>query len=171
MPDIIPRKVIEKKIYEFRGKKVILDRDLAELYGVETRTLNQAVKRNEERFPQDFMFRLNTEEFRNLRSQTVTSSWGGTRYPPRAFTEHGILMLSNVLKSERAVKVSIQIIRVFNAMREMIGEYNELIGRLQKIERRQDIESKEIWKAIRLLRREILDRNSDSPEVQFSIPT
>jgi hypothetical protein len=158
MPDIIPRKVIEKKIYEFRGKKVILDRDLAELYGVETRTLNQAVKRNEERFPQDFMFRLNTEEFRNLRSQTVTSSWGGTRYPPRAFTEHGILMLSNVLKSERAVKVSIQIIRVFNAMREMIGEYNELIGRLQKIERRQDIESKEIWKAIRLLRREILDK-------------
>ena len=158
MPDIIPRKVIEKKIYEFRGKKVILDRDLAELYGVETRTLNQAVKRNEERFPQDFMFRLNTEEFRNLRSQTVTSSWGGTRYPPRAFTEHGILMLSNVVKSERAVKVSIQIIRVFNAMREMIGEYNELIGRLQKIERRQDIESKEIWKAIRLLRREILDK-------------
>ena len=91
-----------------------------------------------------------------MRSQIGTSSWGGTRYLPYAFTKHGILMLSNVLKSEQAVRVSIQIIRVFNALHQMIGEYNELIERLQKIERRQDIESKEIWKAIRLLRRKIL---------------
>ena len=133
------------------------DRDLAELYGVATRVLNQAVSRNGDRFPRDFMFRLSNEEFANLRSQIVISSWGGTRYPPRAFTEHGILMLSNVLQSERAVSVSIQIIRVFNTMREMVQGYQELIDGLKKIERRQDIESKEIWKAIRMLQQKAFD--------------
>ena len=135
---------------------MMLDKDLAELYGVETRTLNQAVTRNRNRFPQDFMFRLTTDELDNLRSQFVISSWGGTRYPPRAFTEHGILMLSNVLKSERAAKVSIQIIRVFNKMREMVQDYRELLKKLRRIETRQDVESKEIWKAIRMLQRKVL---------------
>ncbi len=134
----------------------MLDKDLAELHGVETRTLNQAVTRNRNRFPQDFMFRLTTDELDNLRSQFVISSWGGTRYPPRAFTEHGILMLSNVLKSERAAKVSIQIIRVFNKMREMVQDYRELLKKLRRIETRQDVESKEIWKAIRMLQRKVL---------------
>ena len=133
----------------------MLDRDLAELYGVETKVLNQAVGRAGERFPEDFMFRLTKEEFVNLRLQIVTSSWGGTRYAPRAFTEHGILMLSNVLKSERAVKVSIQIIRVINKMREMIQVYEEILAKLRRIESRQDLESKEIWKAIRILQRKI----------------
>ncbi len=97
MANIVPKKVIKSKIYEVRGRKVMLDKDLAKLYGAKTKVLNQAVTRNEHRFPDDFMFRLKKEEFFNLRSQFVTSSWGGTRYPPRAFTEYGILMLSNVL--------------------------------------------------------------------------
>ena len=156
MSNIVPQKVIESKIYEVRGTKVMLDRNLAELYGVETRTLNQGVTRNQNRFPQDFMFRLTTDEYDNLRSQFVISRWGGTRYPPRAFTEHGILMLSNVLKSERAVKVSIQIIRVFNKMREMVQDHRALLEKLRRIETRQDVESKEIWKAIRMLQRKIL---------------
>lgn len=156
MSNNVPQKVIESKIYEVRGSKIMLDKDLAELYGVETRTLNQAVTRNRNRFPQDFTFRLTTDELDNLRSQFVISSWGGTRYPPRAFTEHGILMLSNVLKSERAVKVSIQIIRVFNKMREMVQDYRELLKKLRRIETRQDVESKEIWKAIRMLQRKVL---------------
>ena len=156
MSEIVHRKVIESKICEFRRKKVMLDRDLAELYGVETKVLNQAVKRNGNRFPEDFMFRLTRKEFDNLRSQIVTSSWGGIRYPPRAFTEHGILMLSNVLKSEQAVRMSIQIIRVFNKMREMVQDYREILGKLKQIEKRQDVESKEIWKAIRMLQQKVL---------------
>jgi hypothetical protein len=152
----VPQNVIESKIYEVRGRKVMLDKDLAELYGVETRILNQSVTRNRDRFPQDFMFRLTAEELDILRSHFVISRWGGTRYPPRAFTEHGILMLSNVLKSERAVKTSIQIIRVFNKMREMVQNYKELLEKLRQIETRQDVESKEIWKAIRMLQRKIL---------------
>ena len=156
MSNIVPQNAIESKIYEVRGTKVMLDKDLGELYGVETRTLNQGVTRNQYRFPKDFMFRLTTDEYDNLRSQFVISSWGGTRYPPRAFTEHGILMLSNVLKSERAVKVSIQIIRVFNKMRAMVQDHHTLLDKLRRIETRQDVESKEIWKAIRMLQRKIL---------------
>ncbi|HTO23826.1 MAG TPA: ORF6N domain-containing protein [Spirochaetia bacterium] len=134
----------------------MLDRDLAQLYGVETRTLNQAVNRSLERFPNDFMFRLTPKEDEGLRSQVVISNRGGRRFLPYAFTEHGILMLANVLRSERAVQVSIQIIRVFARMREMVQGYRELIERIQKIERRQDAESREIWKAVTLLQKGLL---------------
>ena len=147
---------IEERILEIRGKKVMLDRDLAQLYGVETRTLNQAVNRSLERFPNDFMFRLTPKEDEGLRSQVVISNRGGRRFLPYAFTEHGILMLANVLRSERAVQVSIQIIRVFARMREMVQGYRELIERIQKIERRQDAESREIWKAVTLLQKGLL---------------
>jgi len=109
--------LIEKRIYEVRRKKVMLDADLAELYAVETRALNQAVTRKSERFPDDFMFQLTEVEAKDLRSQSVTSNWGGRRNLPYAFTEHGILMLSNVLKSDRAVRVCVQIIRVFVQLR------------------------------------------------------
>ena len=156
MKDVVSSKLIESRIYEFRGTRVMVDSDLAELYDVQTKVLNQAVSRNQDRFPEDFMFRLTDEEFELLRSQTVTSSWGGRRYRPRVFTEHGILMLANVLRSDRAIAVSVQIIRVFNAMRKMIGNHEELIKRMRAIERRQDVESKEIWKAIRLLQRHLL---------------
>ena len=134
----------------------MLDVDLAELYAVQTKVLNQAVRRNLERFHEDFMFQLTEEELHDLRSQIVTSSWGGSRYLPHAFTEHGLLMLANVLKSDRAVRVSLQIVRVFIRMREMIQEYRELITRIEKIEKRQEVESREVWKAIRLLQGTIM---------------
>jgi len=114
----------------------MLDRDLAELYGVETRVLNQAVKRNENRFPSDFMFQLNEKELENLISQNVTSSWGGHRKLPFAFTEHGVLMLSNVLKSDSAIKVSIVIIRVFTKMRELLATHKDILQKLEELERK-----------------------------------
>ena len=156
MRELVPHERIEKRIFEIRGKKVILDADLAELYAVETRALNQAVTRNIERFPDDFMFQLTEVEAKALKSQSVTSNWGGRRYIPYAFTEHGILMLSNVLKSERAVQVSVQIMRVFVRLRELAQGYHELIARIEKIEKRQDVESREIWKAVRLLQSTVL---------------
>jgi hypothetical protein len=154
---ILSEKIL-KSIFNFRGMKVMLDRDIAELYGVQTRALNQAASRNKKRFPQDFAFQLTAGEMGEWMSQIVISNSDkmGLRKRPYAFTEYGILMLSNVLKSERAVSVSIQIIRVFAKMREMMQGYHELIERIQKIERRQDAESREIWKAIRMLQRTLM---------------
>ena len=150
---------ISKRIFTIRGLKVMLDRDLAELYGVETRRLNEQVKRNIDRFPEDFMFQLSKEELQNWISQNATSNLSvkmSMRKLPFAFTEHGILMLSNVLKSKNAILVSIQIIRVFNKMREIVQEYKDILNRIARIEKRQDIESKELWKAIRAIQRNIL---------------
>jgi len=130
---IIPDEVVMSKIYLIRGQKVMLDADLAELYGVETKQLKRAVRRNIDRFPDDFMFELNKEELDNLRSQIGTSSWGGTRYFPMAFTEHGVLMLSSVLNSERAIKINIQIIRIFNQMREMLLTHKDVLLELERI--------------------------------------
>ena len=120
--------IVVNKIYEIRNQKVMLDRDLAELYGVETRVLNQAVKRNINRFPEDFMFQLNSEELENWKSQIVISNREklGLRKPPFAFTEHGILMLSSVLNSPQAVQVNIQIVRIFTRLRNLLNEHTEL---------------------------------------------
>ena len=126
MTTLVPIERIASKIYLIRDIKVMLDRDLAELYGVETKVLKQAVRRNIDRFPADFMFELGRDEFNNLRSQIVTSSWGGARYLPMAFTEHGILMLSSILKSERAVQVNIQIMRTFTKLREALIDSKDL---------------------------------------------
>src|SRR4051812_16451023 len=117
----MPLGAIENKIYVIRGLKVMLDKDLAELYNIETKVFNQTVKRNLERFPDDFMFQLTEDENDSLRSQIVTSKVGrgGTRYLPMAFTEHGVLMLSSVLNSERAIKVNIEIMRIFSRIRQM----------------------------------------------------
>ena len=113
--------IIQRKIFEIRGQKVILDRDLAALYQVETRVLNQAVKRNTERFPEDFMFQLTKEEWQILKSQLVISNgYGGQRYLPYAFTEHGVVMLASLLRSEIAIKMSVQITRAFVAMRQTL---------------------------------------------------
>ena len=112
--------VIERKILLIRGRKVMLDSDLSDLYGVETKVLIQAVRRNSARFPEDFMFQLNGEEFKNLRSQIVTSSWGGRRYLPYAFIEHGVAMLSSVLNGERAILVNVEIVRAFVRPRERL---------------------------------------------------
>ena len=113
---------IRNRIYEIRGRQVMLDKDLAELYGVQTRDLNKAVKRNIERFPEDFMFQLNKEEMDNLKCQFGTSSWGGTRKLPYAFTEQGVAMLSGVLRSPTAVQVNIRIMRTFVAVRQYLAQ-------------------------------------------------
>jgi hypothetical protein len=125
---------IAGKIFVIRNQKVMLDADLAELYGVETKALKQNVKRNTERFPGDFMFVLNKIEFENLRSQFVTSSWGGSRHLPMAFTEQGVAMLSGIIRSPIAINVNIQIMRVFVKMRKLISSYSELIEKVEVIE-------------------------------------
>lgn len=124
---------VMSRIHLIRGQKVMLDSDLAQLYGVETRVLKQQVKRNIESFPEDFMFELTGDEFDNLRSQIVTSSHGGARYMPMAFTEHGVLMLSSVLKSPRARAVNIQIMRLFVRMRELLLTHKDLLLELEKL--------------------------------------
>jgi len=117
---IIPDEVISNKIYFIRNQKVMLDRDLAALYEVETKRINEQIKRNSARFPENFMFQLNEVEYENLKSQNATSSWGGSRKLPFAFTEHGVLQLANVLKSERATQMSIKIIEVFVCLRDYL---------------------------------------------------
>jgi len=130
---LIPDEVIMNKIHIFRGSKVMLDRDLADLYEIETKQLKRAVRRNISRFPDDFMFELSPDEFNNLRSQFGTSSWGGARYVPMAFTEHGVIMLASVLNSERAIQVNIQIVRIFTRMREILASHKGLLLKLEKI--------------------------------------
>ena len=132
----ISDELVVSKIYFIRGQKLMLDEDLAGLYQVETRVLNQAVKRNIARFPSDFMFQLTSKEFENLKSQFVTSSWGGRRKLPFAFTEQGVAMLSSVLKSEVAIQVNIQIIRVFTRMRQMLLSHKDILVQLDKIEKK-----------------------------------
>ena len=137
--------IIENKIYEIRGQKVMLDFDLAEMYEVETKYLNKTVKRNIERFPQDFMFQVPLEEVPNLRFQNGTSSWGGTRYSPFAFTEQGVAMLSGILRSPKAIEVNINIMRAFVRMRQYLlshapkQELEELRKRIEYLE--EDVSS------------------------------
>ena len=151
METIVPIEVIERKIYIIRGQKVMLDSDLAELYNITTKVLVQAVKRNLRRFPADFMFQLTNQEVAILRSQFVTSSWGGRRYVPYAFTEQGVAMLSSVLNSDRAVDVNIQIIRTFVKLREMIASHKDLARRLDELEKKYDAQFKVVFDAIRPL--------------------
>ena len=134
MNELVPIEIIENKIFVVRGLKVMLDKDLAQLYEVETKDLNRAVKRNIERFPQKFMFQLTKEEWHNLRCQIGTSSWGGQRYLPYVFTEHGTLMLSSVLNSKRAINVSIQIIEVFDKLKQFALNQNQLTERMSSLE-------------------------------------
>jgi hypothetical protein len=133
---VIPDEKVINKIYLIRGEKVMLDNDLAELYGVETRRLNEQVKRNIDRFPEDFMFQLTETEFENLKSQIATSSWGGRRKLPYAFTEHGVLMLSSVLNSDLAIKVNIQIVRVYSKIRNMLATHKDLLLKFDKFEKK-----------------------------------
>ena len=143
---------IVERIYVIRGQKVMLDKDLAEMYDVPTFRLNEAVKRNITRFPEDFMFQLNPEEFKNLISQIAISSWGGTRKPPFAFTEQGVAILSSVLRSERAIQVNIQIIRVYTKMKQLLLENKELWLKIEKIEKallKKDEEVQTIFKLLK----------------------
>ena len=136
---LVPSEFIERKIFLIRGCKVMLDRDLASLYQVPTKRLNEAVRRNLARFPSDFMFQLSDEEFGNLRSQFATSSLshGGSRYLPYAFTEHGVAMLSSVLSSERAVALNILVVRAFVRLREYLITHKDLARKLEDVERAQ----------------------------------
>ena len=127
---------IKNSIHEIRGKRVILDYELAKMYEVETRVLKQAVRRNIDRFPEDFMFELTEEEMKNLTSQFVMSSWGGTRHGTFAFTEQGVAMLSSVLKSKLAIQINISIMRAFVMMRKWSLTYHELAERLEELERK-----------------------------------
>jgi phage regulator Rha-like protein len=149
---LIPVERIEKAIYLIRGEKVILDSDLASLYGVETRSLIQAIKRNIRRFPKNFMFQLTKDEFDSLRSQFVISKGkGGRRSLPYAFTEHGVIMAANVLNSERAVQASVEVVSAFIRLRQMLASNVELSRRLDDLERKYDRQFKVVFDAIRKL--------------------
>jgi hypothetical protein len=148
---VIPSERIERVIILIRGEKVLLDRDLAPLYGVSTSILNKAVTRNLDRFPPDFMFQLTVEEVSNLKFHFGTSSWGGTRKLPRAFTEHGVAMLSGVLKSKRAVSVNIEIMRAFVKLRRILASHARLARRLDEMEEKYDKKFAVVFEAIRKL--------------------
>ena len=164
---LVPEEVIINKIYLIRNQKVMIDRDLAELYGVETKVLKQAVKRNIDIFPEHFMFELTEDEFRILRSQFVTSSWGGQRYLPYVFTEHGILQLANILRSKRARQMSIRIIEVFIKMREMLVENLSLRLEIESIKKKLSNYDKSIELVFRYLD-ELLEKH-ENPEPRKQI--
>lgn len=141
---IIPDERIMSKIYLMRGQKVMIDKDLAELYEVETRRLNEQVKRNLKRFPPDFMFQLSEKEVQILMSQIATSSWGGLRKLPYAFTEHGVLMLSSVLNNDKAIEINIRIMRIFTRFRQMLIENADLRNAIEKLEKKTENNTRNI---------------------------
>ena len=151
---MLPVETITSRIYFIRDLNVMLDRDLAELYGVETKVLKQAVRRNIKRFPEDFMFVLTNQEVRILRSQLVTSSWGGSRYLPMVFTEQGVAMLSTVLNSKRAIRVNIEIMRVFTKLRKMFFSHEDLRRKIEEMESKYDEQFRVVFEAIRQLLKE-----------------
>ena len=149
MSQLIPtEEVIISRIHTIRNQKVMFDFDLAEMYGIDTKTLKRAVRRNIERFPEDFMFELTMEEFQNLRTQIASSSWGGSRYPPFAFTEHGAVMLASILNSETAVKASIFVVRTFIKLRQLISGYHELSERMDGLEEKYDSQFEQVIHAL-----------------------
>jgi|TARA_B110000908_G_scaffold166346_1_gene217293 phage regulator Rha-like protein len=148
----IPDEVIINKIYVIRDQKVMLDRDLAELYGVETRRLKEQVRRNINRFPESFMFELTSEEHKSLRSQFATLKRGRhSKYPPFVFTEHGILMLSSVLNSETAIKMSVQIVESFVQLRKLANNYDEIMNKINQMESRNNEQFSEIYEVLQRL--------------------
>ena len=163
----IPEEVILNKIYLVRGQKVMLDKDIAELYEVETKALKQAVKRNIDIFPEHFMFELSKEEFHDLRSQFVTSSWGGHRYLPYVFTEYGVLQLANVLRSERARQMSIRIIEVFVKMREMLTDTLSIRLEVEEIKKKLENQDKNIELVFSYLDELIEKQKNPSPIKQM----
>jgi hypothetical protein len=167
---MVADEMIVTKIYVLRGQKVMLDEDLAELYQVPTGRLNEQVKRNIARFPADFMFQLTKEEFENLKSQNATSSWGGRRKLPFAFTEHGVLMLSSVLNSERAVGVNIQIMRIYTKMREMFMTNQEILLKLEQLERQTSQNSEDIQMIFTALKELLNPPQEPRPRIGFRRP-
>ena len=166
---ILPYETVVSKIYLIRGQKIMLDRDLAELYGVETRVLKQSVKRNISRFPVDFMFEMTKYELENWRSQFVTSNSDlmGLRHLPFCFTEQGVAMLSSVLNSERAIKVNIEIIRAFTRIRQVLTENTELRLAIEKLEKKTDNNSKNIELVFQYIDELTQKRKSQKPRKQI----
>lgn len=167
MANTLPEIPVDNLILEIRGQKIILDSDLASLYEVETKKLNQAIKRNLERFPEDFMFQLSEDEFANLRSQFVTSSWGGRRYPPYAFTEHGAIMAASVLNTPKAVEMSVYVVRAFVKLRTLALQYKELTRKLAQIEERLGEHDTAIIEIVNTIRQLMEPPEAKKKEVGF----
>jgi len=167
MNEAIPIERIENKIYLIRGQKVMIDADLAGLYGLATRDLNKAVSRNLERFPVDFMFQLNKSEYENLKFQFGTSSWGGRRKRPRAFTEQGIAMLSSVLNSQRAIQVNIIIIRTFVKIRRLISTHQELLAKLNELEGKTESNTADIQLIFETIRKMLVVEEKPAKRIGF----
>src|SRR5207253_966015 len=167
--EIIPIQKIAPAIFVLRGQKVILSQDLAALYGVTVGALTQAVKRNPYRFPKDFVFQLTAEEFRDLKSQIVISSWGGRRHLPYAFTEQGVAMVSSVLNSERAVKVNIAIMRAFVKLREALETNRELAGKFSELEKRIGKHDQDITAIIEAIRQLMAPPKTPRREIGFHV--
>lgn len=171
---IIPHEILIRKIYVIRGHKVMLDRDLSELYGVETRVLKQSVKRNIGRFPDDFMFEMTKAQLENWRSQFVTSKSDlmGLRYVPYCFTEQGVAMLSSILNSEKAIKVNIEIIRVFTRIRQVLTENTELRLAIEKLEKKTDNNTKNIEVVFQYLDELIEKKENTKPRkaIGYNVP-
>ena len=164
---IVPDEVVMNKIYVIRNQKVMLDRDLAELYQVPTGRLNEQVKRNLKRFPEDFMFQLTQSEFENLMSQFAISSWGGTRKLPLVFTEQGVAMLSGILNSDRAIAVNIQIMRIFTRIRQMLSDNTELRLDIAKIKKKLDNQDKNMEIVFRYLDELIEKKENTKPRTKI----
>jgi hypothetical protein len=169
----IPDEVIMNQIYHIRGQKIMIDRDLATLYGVETKRLKEAVRRNASRFPEDFMFEMNKQEFENWRSQFASSNADkmGLRYAPFCFTESGVTMLSCVLNSERAIKVNIQIIRIFTKIRQMLMDNTELRLEIEQIKKKVDNQSKNIELVFQYLDELVEKKENPKPRPQIGFKT
>ncbi|HEV8185079.1 MAG TPA: ORF6N domain-containing protein, partial [Chthoniobacterales bacterium] len=162
-------KVVEQSIHLIRGLRVMLDSDLAKVYGVSTKQLNQQVRRNLSRFPSDFAFQLTASEFTNLRSQIVTSSYGGRRYSPWAFTEHGAIMLASVLNSEVAIEASLRVVRAFVRLREMISANAELARKFAELERRLDTHDAQLAQLFAAIRQLLAPAPEKKREIGFHV--
>ncbi|ASS47896.1 MAG: DNA-binding protein [Candidatus Fluviicola riflensis] len=171
METLIPNETILQKIILIRNQKIILDSDLAQLYRVETKSLKRQVKRNIDRFPDDFMFELTPEEVEILRCQFGTSSWGGSRYIPMAFTEQGVAMLSSVLSSDIAIQVNIQIIRIFSGMRELLSSQQELLQKVNELEDRMEDQDEKIMTIFECMKELLREAIVDRPVIGFKQET
>jgi ORF6N domain-containing protein len=163
----VPLELVERRIYLIRGQKVMLDADLAQMYQVATGNLNLAVRRNRDRFPRDFMFRLTTAEFENLRLQFASSRWGGRRYLPLVFTEHGVAMLSSVLNSQRAIQMNIVIIRAFVRLRQLLATHKDLAEKIQQLESEQKQHSSIILAVVKEIKRLKQGPHRRKPRIGF----
>jgi len=161
---------IVEKIYIIRGQKVMMDKDLAEMYGVEAKRLNEAVRRNASRFPGDFMLQLTNAEWENLKTHFATSSWGGVRKLPYASTEQGVAMLSSVLRSERAIQVNIQIIRVYTKMKQLLLDNKDLWAKIEKIEQALLKKDEEVKAIFKLLKNLLIKEEKPRQAIGFKLP-